>query len=93
MVLLKAYRKHSIVMCSLQRAHYNKTQFDVCCSGTTLVLGSADGSLYVYDCHTTRLRKRHSFSVPSIAVQCHPTISSLVTCSLWDGSIATLNFI
>ena len=70
-----------------------KTQFDVCCNGTALVSGSADGSLYVYDCHTTRLRKRHSFSVPSIAVQCHPTISSLVTCSLWDGSIATLNFI
>lgn len=68
-----------------------KTQFDIDCNGRCLVSGSSDGGLYVYDCHTTRLRKRHLFSMPSIAVQCHPTVPSLVACSLWDGSIVMIN--
>ena len=68
-----------------------KTQFDIDCNGQYLVSGSSDGGLYVYDCHTTRLRKRHSFSIPSIAIQCHPTVPSSVACSLWDGSIVMLN--
>ena len=68
-----------------------KTQIDINSGGSVLASASADGKVYIYDYYSTRLRKTHSIgSSPTLAVQWHPTLSSILACSSWNGTIAII---
>ena len=68
-----------------------KTQFDISSDGSLLCTGSADGKLNFFHHFSTKPLKTITISSsPLIAVTWHPSLSSKLACSLWNGTITVL---
>ena len=65
--------------------------------GDTLASGSADGSIYFYGFHSSKLLlKRDTFKDACIDVALHPSsdtgYADLVAACSWDGQVAVFHF-
>lgn len=77
----KRYESHSV-------DGYN-VQFDISPEGTTVASGSADGCVYLYNYHTSKVTKTHRIgSSPVLALEWNPHLSHAIACSSCDGSIS-----
>ncbi|KAK7319361.1 hypothetical protein RJT34_04081 [Clitoria ternatea] len=56
--------------------------------GKTLASGSSDGSVYLYDYHSTKVVKKiKAYDQACIDVAFHPVIPNVIASCSWDGSI------
>ena len=77
----KRFEGHSV-------SGYN-AQFDISPDGTLLSTASVDGKVYQFHYSSTKLLNTIAIgSTPIIAVQWHPSLSSKLACTTWNGSIA-----
>ncbi|KAK7262688.1 hypothetical protein RJT34_30264 [Clitoria ternatea] len=59
--------------------------------GKTLASGSSDGSVYLYDYHSTKVVKKiKAYNQACIDVAFHPVIPNVIASCSWDGSILVL---
>ena len=56
--------------------------------GSIICSGSADGHIYFYDYHTSRMmEKLEAHSMPCMDIAYHPTLPHCVASCGWDGGV------